>query len=35
MIYANESKDLLFYLDIPSNASQGSYSGELILEFYH
>lgn len=34
LIHANESKNLLFYLDIPSNASQGSYTGELIFEFY-
>lgn len=34
LIYANESKDLLFYLDIPLDALEGSYSGELIFEFY-
>lgn len=33
-ITANESKSLMFYLDIPPDLEEGSYSGELVFEFY-
>jgi len=34
IILANETKSLLFYLDIPDDLLEGKYSGELIFEFY-
>lgn len=33
-LLADQTKDLLFYLNIPLDLANGTYSGELIFEFY-